>query len=175
MMNNTQPGQNPFFGSGQQFPQNMSNNQQGGWFGWNPNAGRMMQQAQRNTVEMWVPVNSLEEAKNVFVQPGERKWIMILNAMMFAVKTVNDAGATEFQAYDFTPHIETQPPMPQHGESLPMEELMATLNTVLQKLNNMESEVATLKEVKNNGKPARANGNGANAAKPANGAAAATV
>ena len=63
---------------------------------------------QQKAPSMWVPVASLEEAKNVFVSPGETKWIMILNAMMFAVKSVNEAGATDFQAYDFAPHVEQQ-------------------------------------------------------------------
>lgn len=169
MMGNMQPGQNPFFGNAQQYPQNMQNPQHGNWFGWNPNTNRM-QSNQRPSADMWVPVNSLEEAKNVFVQPGERKWIMILNAMMFAVKSVNDAGATEFQAYDFSPHIEVQQPVTQQSDGIPMDEIKATLDIVLRKLSNMENEVYALKEVKNNGKPARSNVNGANASKPTNGA-----
>lgn len=100
----------------------MQGNPQGNWFGWNPNMGRPQQQ---KAPSMWVPVSSLEEAKNVFVSPGETKWIMILNAMMFAVKSVNEAGATDFQAYDFVPHVE-QPQVPQQNGSISMDDVMGT-------------------------------------------------
>lgn len=164
-MNDMQQNQNPLFGNMQQFPQNMQNNQQGAWFGWNQNQARMQQQRPANM--WWIPVQSLEEAKNVFVHPGETKWIMIMNAMMFAVKTVNEVGATDFQAYDFTPHIDVQQAPLQQNGNIALGEIMGVLERVLQKLNDMESEVATLKEVKANGsKSVRTNANGASATKP---------
>lgn len=145
MMGNMQQGQNPLFGASQQFPSNMQGSPQGNWFGWNPNMGRPQQQ--QKMPSLWVPVASLEEAKNVFVSPGETKWIMILNAMMFAVKSVNEAGVTDFQAYDFAPHVEQQQ-APQQNGSISMDDVMGTMQVVLQKLNGMENELAALKEVK---------------------------
>lgn len=142
-----------------------------GWPGWPAN--KYQQSSRQLFNDFWVPVNTLEEAKNVFVQPGQRKWIMILNAMMFAVKTVNSAGATDFQAFDFQPHVEVQVPPPDQQMPQDIANLGEQLQRVLKELSDMKQEVASLKEVRNNGrKPfgANANGNGpAGAAKPAAG------
>lgn len=167
-MNNGQQEFNPFFSA---MPQQgaQQNAQQGSWFGpWGmgganmPGAmgmNRYQREPQKANSDFWVPVNSLEEAKAVFVQPGQKKWIMILNAMMFAVKSVNDAGVPDFKAFDFYPHTDVQ--VPQENTNDMINNLSAQLSAVLQKLGDMEKEVASMKEAKNNGgKSFRGNANG---------------
>lgn len=169
-------GWNPFFG-GQQQPmpdgqqQNMMSGSPGmpgipgmpAWPNWGMNRGQ--QGSRQASHDFWVPVNTLEEAKNVFVQPGQTKWIMILNTMMFAVKTVNNTGATDFQAFDFHPHVEVQiPPPDQQVSNEALNNLADQLNRVLSELDSVKRDVSSLKdskEVKNNGrKPLGANPNG---------------
>lgn len=135
-----------------------------GWNSWT--ADKYQQNPRAMSNDFWVPVNTLEEAKNVFVQPGQRKWIMILNTMMFAVKTVNNAGATEFQAYDFQPHVEQpaqQAPMPQqtpqptvqYATSQDVATLEQKLQQVLDKLGELEQKSTAPKGVLNNAKPVK--------------------
>lgn len=145
-------GFNPFF-SGMRQPQRqpMQNDPWPNFYG--PGS---YPQDQRGSGGMWIPVNSLDEAKNAFVQPGQEKWFMVTNKMMFAVKSVSSAGVVDFQAFDFNPHIEpqaSQVQVPQENSQIDlMNNIAEKLQNVLDKVNGLEETVENLKGEKENGK-----------------------
>lgn len=110
MFDNNQAGMgyNPLAGNlrRQQVPQGPAMGMSGMWPGAYMPSG--YPQDRQGTSNMWIPVKNLDEARNAFVQPGEQKWFMVDDQMMFAMKAVSSAGVMDFQAFDFAPHVETQ-------------------------------------------------------------------
>lgn len=52
----------------------------------------------------WIRVNSMDDAKNVSVPPGQKAWIMLQNDPIFVVKSANDMGLATTQAFKFEPY-----------------------------------------------------------------------
>ena len=161
MFNNPQQrsGCNPLLGSMQQ-PQQMQQPQMmQGPQGWPGYFGGGYQQDQRGSTNgMWIPVNSLDEARNAFVQPGQEKWFMVTNQMVFAVKSLNSAGVVDFQAFDFAPHVEQeQTVVPGRGDASValLGELAEKMKAMLDKVSGLEETVDALKEERENGKSAK--------------------
>lgn len=113
----------------------------------------------RDVGDWWVPVSSLKDAENAFVQPGQTKWFMVQNKMQFAVKSVSGAGVMDFQAFDFAPHIEAQPVQQDAGTvSVPvaaLDEILNKVQSVVDRVAKIEDVVGEAKEAKDNGKPVK--------------------
>lgn len=94
MFDNNQAGMgyNPLAGNlrRQQVPQGPAMGMSGMWPGAYMPSG--YPQDRQGTSNMWIPVKNLDEARNAFVQPGEQKWFMVDDQMMFAMKAVSSAG-----------------------------------------------------------------------------------
>lgn len=116
-------------------------------------------QDRQGTSNMWIPVKNLDEARNAFVQPGEQKWFMVDDQMMFAMKSVSSAGVMDFQAFDFAPHVDPQVQQPATQQEVAhpnfMEELAKTIQQMVGKINELESTVESLKGEKEDGKPVK--------------------
>lgn len=115
-------------------------------------------QDRQGTSNMWIPVKNLDEARNAFVQPGEQKWFMVDDQMMFAMKAVSSAGVMDFQAFDFAPHVEPQVQQPATQQPVQpnvLEEVAKMMQSVVGRLEGLEATVDGLKGEKENGKSAK--------------------
>lgn len=154
--NQSNAGYNPLAGNIRQpqMPQGPGAGMPGMWSG--PYMPSGYPQDRQGTSNMWIPVKNLDEAKNAFVQPGEQKWFMVSDQMLFAMKAVSSAGVMDFQAFDFAPHVEPQAQTAavQQEAVQPnfVEELTKTMQQMFGKINELESAVENLKGEKENGK-----------------------
>lgn len=160
MFDNTQAGAgyNPLAGNlrRQQAPQGPAMGMPSMWPGAYMPSG--YPQDRQGTSNMWIPVKNLDEARNAFVQPGEQKWFMVDDQMMFAMKSVSSAGVMDFQAFDFVPHVEPQAQQSvtqQPAQPNVLEEVAKMMQGVYGKLSELETTVENLKGEKENGKSAK--------------------
>lgn len=100
----------------------------------------------------WIRVNTLDDVKNVTVQPGGKAWIMLQNDPIFVVKTADAMGLATTQAFRFEPYTpEAEPTAKSAAEYAPMTELEKLRATV----SSLSDEVNALKGGANRGKPVK--------------------
>ena len=61
---------------------------------------QMQPQAQQNGPE-WIMAPSIKQVEQVSVQPGQKSWIMVQNAPVFALRTADNMGLVTTDYYRF--------------------------------------------------------------------------
>lgn len=98
----------------------------------------------------WIRVNTLDDVKNITVQPGKKAWIMLQNDPIFVVKAANDMGLATTQAFKFEPY-NPQQGVQQTAEYAPMsliEQMQRRIDDLSDELNALKGGAARGKSVK---------------------------
>lgn len=71
------------------------------------------QQEQRRTNAEFIPVSSIQQAKEHIVQPNQMLYFMNNNVSEFYIKTADNFGTVQFKAFKFSEIAPESPTMPQ--------------------------------------------------------------
>lgn len=86
----------------------------------------------------WIRVNTLEDVKNVSVQPGGKAWIMLQNDPVFVVKTADAMGLATTQAFKFEPYNPQQAPVTEYAPLAVVQQLEQQIQVMAEELNSMK-------------------------------------
>lgn len=99
----------------------------------------------------WIRVPSLDDLKNVVVQPNGKAWVMLQNEPIFAVKTADAMGLASTQIFRFEPYTPQTQQAPAQSEFAPL----SVVQQMQAQLQQLTTELDALKGGTNNGKPTK--------------------
>lgn len=98
----------------------------------------------------WIRVNTIEDIKNVSVQPNGQAWIMLQNDPVFAVKSADAMGLATTRMFKFEPYSpESQKaPEPQYVTIEMYQKMQEEIKTMSDELNSIKGGAERGKSVK---------------------------
>lgn len=96
----------------------------------------------------WIRVNTLDDVKNVSVQPGGKAWIMLQNDPVFVVKTADAMGLATTQAFRFEPYNPEEAQAEQYAPLGLVQQVQAQIQQLSDEINALRGGVTRGKSVK---------------------------